>query len=81
MPSRFDELTRKFVQQGDIRTTSISAGVNGQAVLTGLDYWAPYGWIEKDKTWRKLSPSTVSKVGTSQKGRLYKIDAQTKSLF
>ena len=47
VPHKFDELTQRFVRVGTRRAYSISAGLEGHAVMRGTDD-KMYGWVETE---------------------------------
>ena len=49
----------------------IQPGLNGHAVMIGYKHDRLYGWVEKDKTWKKLG-GRVKSVASGRGGRLYK---------
>jgi len=69
VPHKFDELTKTFVRVGTRKGYSISAGLEGHAVMRGADDYKMYGWVETDQTWKVLdTPEVVAGVG--ERGRL-----------
>ena len=71
-PHKFDELTQSFVRVGTRQANRIFAGLEGHAVIIGLDS-TMYGWVETEQKWKSLDKSSLYWMGIGEKGRLFKI--------
>ena len=80
MPFKFNQQTKKFEQKGNKRAYSISAGLNGQAVIRGSDFKL-YGWIDAEHKWLSLGDAQVNIVASGKGDRLYKVEPNGDTLF
>ena len=58
----------------------ISAGLEGEAVMTGEDNLS-YGWVEENRMWRYFGNEKVKNIESGGNGRLFKVGKNSMKLF
>jgi len=78
---KWNEETKEFVKKGKRRAFSISAGLNGHALMKDQSDRKLYGWVEAEQTWKSLGGPSVRSFAIGKAGKLYKVDYRSRKVF
>ena len=78
MPMKYNG--KEFVQAKNKKAVMISIGLNDHALIIGQDNKI-YRWVRDENEWESWAQDSNWDVTSSLKGRMYKIDYETRKVF